>query len=280
VITLFVIIGAMMAAMSMFYFQAVPFKMLPYDNKSELQVVIDMPEGTDPDGDGQPRAPHRRRTAEVPEVMAFQTYVGTASPFNFNGLVRHYFMRMRRGRATSPSSCRTRSCARGRATKSPPTFATYSPRSRIPWARADGCRSAAGSAGPAPVVVELYGPNAEVRRKVASDMMGIFYKTPHIADVNTYMEAPHDEIVFEVDRLRASMFGLNVEDINREVMMAMGGFEVGPVKLVHELEQTIIVLQVPLAMRANLGNLLVLPIRLPNNATVPLGELGASSSAR
>jgi hypothetical protein len=70
------------------------------------------------------------------------------------------------------------------------------------------------------------------------------------------------------------MFGFSVEDINREVMMAMGGFEVGPVKLEHELEQTIIVLQVPLAMRANLGNLLVLPVRLSNGALVPLGELG------
>ena len=275
VITLFVIIGAMMAAMSMFYFQAVPFKMLPYDNKSELQVVIDMPEGTDLMVTANLAHRIGEELQKVPEVMAFQTYVGTASPFNFNGLVRHYFMRMRPWQGDIAIQLQDKKLRK----RSSHEIATDVREVLTPIAHSMGARLTVAEAPPgppvlAPVVVELYGPNAEVRRKVASDMMGIFYKTPHIADVNTYMEAPHDEIVFEVDRLRASMFGLNVEDINREVMMAMGGFEVGPVKLVHELEQTIIVLQVPLAMRANLGNLLVLPIRLPNNATVPLGELG------
>ena len=281
VLTLLAIIGAMMAAMSMFYFQAVPFKMLPYDNKSELQVVIDMPEGTDLIVTANLAQRLGEELKKVPEVMAFQTYVGTASPFNFNGLVRHYFMRVRPWQGDIAIQLADKKLRK----RSSHDIATDVREILTPIAHSVGARLTVAEAPPgppviAPVVVELYGPNAEVRRKVASDMMGIFYKTPNIADVNTMMEAPHDEIVFEVDRLRASMFGLNVEDINREVMMAMGGFEVGPVKLVHELEQTIIVLQVPLAMRANLGNLLVLPIRLPNNALVPLGELGVSSSAR
>jgi multidrug efflux pump subunit AcrB len=88
------------------------------------------------------------------------------------------------------------------------------------------------------------------------------------------MEAPHDRIEFEVDRLRASMFGLSVEDINREIKMATGGFEVGPLQSPRNLEQTVIVLQVPLSTRVNLGNLLVLPVRAQNGVLVPLGELG------
>jgi multidrug efflux pump subunit AcrB len=274
-ITLMVIIGAMLAAMSMFYFKAVPFKMLPYDNKSELQVVIDMPEGTDLFVTTNLAQRLGQELQSIPEVTAFQTYVGTASPFNFNGLVRHYFMRMRPWQSDLSVQLLDKKLRK----RSSHDIATEVRERLTPIAYSMGARLTIAETPPgppvlAPVVVELYGPTAEIRRKVASDVMAILYKTPNIADINTMMEVPHDEIVFEVDRLRASMFGLSVEEINREVMMAMGGFEVGPVKLVHELEQTIIVLQVPLAMRANLGNLLVLPIRLQNGASVPLGELG------
>jgi multidrug efflux pump subunit AcrB len=265
----------MLAAVSMFYFQAVPFKMLPYDNKSELQVVIDMPEGTDSIVTANLAYRLGDQLKRVPEVEAFQTYVGTASPFNFNGLVRHYFMRQ------SPwqGDIAVQLLDKKQRKRSSHEIATEVREALTPIAYAMGARLTVAEAPPgppvlAPVVVELYGPTAEIRRKVASDLMGMFYRTPNMADVNTFMETPHDEVVFEVDRLRASMFGLSVEDINREVTMSMGGFEVGPVKLVHELEQTVIILQVPLQMRANLGNLLVLPVRLANGATVPLGELG------
>ncbi|MGB0127251.1 MAG: efflux RND transporter permease subunit, partial [Rhodocyclaceae bacterium] len=274
-LTLLSIFGAMLAAVSMFYFQAVPFKMLPYDNKSELQVVIDMPEGTDSIVTANLAYRLGDQLKRVPEVEAFQTYVGTASPFNFNGLVRHYFMRQ------SPwhGDIAVQLLDKKQRKRSSHEIASEVREALTPIAYAMGARLTVAEAPPgppvlAPVVVELYGPTAEIRRKVASDLMGIFYRTPNMADVNTFMETPHDEVVFEVDRLRASMFGLSVEDINREVTMSMGGFEVGPVKLVHELEQTVIILQVPMQMRANLGNLLVLPVRLANGATVPLGELG------
>lgn len=274
-LTLIAIIGAMLAAMSMFYFQAVPFKMLPYDNKSELQVVIDMVEGTDLMVTANLAHRLGDELKKIPEVEAFQTYVGTGSPFNFNGLVRHYFMRM----FPWQGDMALQLLDKEKRKRSSHEIATEVREVLTPIAHAVGARLTIAEAPPgppvlAPVVAELYGPTAEIRRKVASDLMGIFYKTPNMADVNTFMEAPHDEVVFDVDRLRAAMFGLSVEDINREVMMAMGGFEVGPVKLVHELEQTVIVLQVPLEMRANLGNLLVLPVRLGNGAVVPLGELG------
>ena len=246
-LTLIAIIGAMLAAMSMFYFQAVPFKMLPYDNKSELQVVIDMVEGTDLMVTANLAHRLGDELKKIPEVEAFQTYVGTGSPFNFNGLVRHYFLRM----FPWQGDMALQLLDKEKRKRSSHEIATEVREVLTPIAHAAGARLTIAEAPPgppvlAPVVAELYGPTAEIRRKVAADLMGIFYKTPNMADVNTFMEAPHDEVVFDVDRLRAAMFGLSVEDINREVMMAMGGFEVGPVKLVHELEQTVIVLQVPL----------------------------------
>ena len=104
--------------------------------------------------------------------------------------------------------------------------------------------------------------------------------TPDVADVNTYMERPYDQIEFNVDRLKAKMFGVSVEDVNRERMMATGGFQVGALQSAHNLDQAVIVLQVPLATRVNLGNLLVLPVRTQTGATVPLSELGQFAPQR
>ncbi|MDK9697552.1 MAG: efflux RND transporter permease subunit, partial [Siculibacillus sp.] len=274
-ITLLAIIFSMMAAMAMFMVKMVPFKMLPYDNKSEMQVVIDMPEGTDLFVTAN--LAHRLGTElqAIPEVSAFQTYVGTSSPFNFNGLVRHYFLRSQPWQ----SDIAVQLLDKKHRKRASHDIATEVREILTPIAAAAGARLTIAEAPPgppvlAPVVVELYGPTKEIRRKVAADIMEILKKTPDVADVNTFIEAPHPDVQFEVDRLRAGMFGVSVEDINRELKMATGGFEVGPLAGGTNLEQTVIVLQVPLATRVNLGNLLVLPIRSQMGQTVPLGELG------
>jgi hypothetical protein len=124
------------------------------------------------------------------------------------------------------------------------------------------------------MVAEVYGPTAASRRQAASDLMGIMEKTPDVKDVNTFMVHPHQETAFEIDRQHAAMLGVSVEDINREVSMAMGGYQVGSIKLVHELEQTLIVMQLPLALRANPGSLLSMPVHTATGGTVALGELG------
>jgi multidrug efflux pump subunit AcrB len=274
-LTLFGIIFAMLASVSMFYFKAVPFKMLPFDNKSELDIVIDMPQGTDlfVTANLASRLAHELNT--FPEVSAYQTYVGTSSPFNFNGLVRHYFMRSEPWQGDIavqllPKDDRKRSCHE----------IAMAVREQIePLARAAGARLTVAEAPPGPpvlasMVAEVYGPSAETRRRVASDLIPMLAATPDIADINTFMERPHQEAVFEIDQQRASMYGISVEDINREVAMGMGGFSAGSVKLVHELEQTSIVMQLPLEMRSNPGTLLTLPVRNAEGTTIPLGELG------
>lgn len=269
------IIFAMLAAVSLFYFKLVAFKMLPMDNKSELNIVIDMPEGTDLFVTSNLAQRLAGSLNTVPEITAYQTYVGTASPFNFNGLVRHYFLRSQPWQADIavqllPKHDRKRSSHE---------VAMQVRDMLTPIARASGARLTIAEAPPGPpvlasMVAEVYGPTPELRRKFAGDLLQIMHETPDLADINTFMIRPHTEIAFEVDRLHAAMHGISVEDINREVTMAMGGFEVGPVKLVHELEQTTIILQLPLAVRAHPGNLLALPVRTAAGVTIPLGELG------
>ncbi|MCB9993168.1 MAG: efflux RND transporter permease subunit [Hyphomicrobiaceae bacterium] len=273
--TLAVIIVALIASMAMFFVKAVPFKMLPFDNKSELQVVIDMPEGTDLFVTENLARKLGAQLQSIEEVTAFQSYVGTASPFNFNGLVRHYFLRS----FPWQGDIAVQLLDKSERARSSHDIAVEVRSLLTPIAEAEGARLTIAEAPPGPpvlasMVVELYGPTADVRREVATKIMGILEKTPDVADVNTYMEAPHDELQFEIDQQRASMFGVSVGDINREIAMATGGYEVGALKSDHNLEQTTIVLQAPLATRVNLGNLLVLPIRSASGTMVPLGELG------
>ena len=274
-LTLFAIIACMLGAVALFPLKLVAFKMLPFDNNAELQVVIDMPEGTDLFVTENLAKSIGTRLQQIPEITAFQSYVGTASPFNFNGLVRHYFLR---GQPWQGDIAVQLTDKKERA-RSSHQIATEIRAALDPMAAEVGARLTIAEAPPgppvlAPVVVELYGPTAEIRRAVAGKIEGILKATPDVADVNTFMEAPHDRLEFNVDRLRAAMAGVSVQDINREIMMAAGGFEVGPLQNTYNLEQAVIVLQTPLSSRVNLGNLLVLPIPTSSGGTVPLGELG------
>ncbi|MCC0030439.1 MAG: efflux RND transporter permease subunit, partial [Brucellaceae bacterium] len=274
-LTLFAIIAMMMAAMALFPLKQVAFKMLPFDNKSELQVVIDMPEGTDLFVTANLAHRIGAQLERIPEVIAYQTYVGTASPFNFNGLVRHYFLRQ----YSWQGDIAVQLLDKAERHRSSHDVATQIRETLQSIGRQAGARLTIAEAPPgppvlAPVVAEIYGPTAEVRREVATKLVDIFHKTPDMADVNSYMEGDHDRIEFEVDRQRAAMFGVSVEAINREIMMAAGGFEVGALQSTHNLEQAVIVLQSPLATRVNLGNLLLLPVPTQTGTSVPLGELG------
>ncbi|NOT18463.1 MAG: AcrB/AcrD/AcrF family protein [Sulfuriferula sp.] len=274
-ITLWIIIGALLASVSMFYFKVVAFKMLPFDNKSELNIVIDMPEGTDLFMTANLAQRLTQAMGVVPEVSAYQTYIGTSSPFNFNGLVRHYFLRAEPWQADVAVQLLPVN-ERKRASHD---VAMQIRELLTPIAHAAGARLTIAEAPPGPpvlasMVAEVYGPDADTRRKVATDLMHVMQTTPDVMDVNTFMIRPYQEIAFEIDRQHAAMLGVSVEEINHEVAMAMGGYEVGSIKLVHELEQTLIVMQLPLAMRANPGSILALPVRTANGSSVPLGELG------
>ncbi|MEZ5713852.1 MAG: efflux RND transporter permease subunit [Paracoccaceae bacterium] len=274
-LTLFGIVFAMMAAVALLPLGKVAFKMLPYDNKSELQVVIDMPEGSDLFLTANLATRIGAELQKIHEVTAYQTYVGTSSPFNFNGLVRHYFMRNRPWQG----DLAVQLLPKHERERSSHVVAEEIRATLTPIAEAVGARLTIAEAPPgppvlAPLVAEIYGPTPEIRREVASHIMEIMHKVPDIEDVNSFLEAPHNRLEFQVDRQRAAMFGVSVETINRELMMVAGGFEAGALQSKHNLEQAVIVLQAPLAVRVNLGNLSVLPIPSDNGQMVPLGELG------
>jgi multidrug efflux pump subunit AcrB len=269
------IVTAFLLACSMFYTKAVVVKMLPFDNKPEFNVLINMPEGTPlaVTANVAHRLTESLRT--VPEVTAMQSYVGTVSPYNFNGMVRHYYLRNNPWEADiqvmlldkherERSSHEIASAARGKLS---------------PIAEALGARIAVVEMPPGPpvlqtMVAEVYGPDAETRRTVAADLTALFEQVPNIVDVDNYVAEPHYLWRFAVDTQKATRRGISVENINRNIAMAMGNYELGDVHYGRGLEPTYIVIQLPLRVRAVVKKIWDLPIKAPDGQVVPLGELG------
>jgi multidrug efflux pump subunit AcrB len=272
---LILILIAFFGACTLFYTQAVAVKMLPFDNKPEFNVVVNLPEGT-----ALPRTANvvNRLIGELrgmPEVTALQAYVGTVSPFNFNGMVRHYYLRTHPWEADIQVMLQDK----GDRKRSSHELAERARALLTPIARDLGARIAVVEMPPGPpvlqtLVAEVYGPDGETRRQVARELMGIFETAPGVVDVDSYMIDPHLRWHFAVDTEKASRRGVAVETINRNLAMAMGGYEIGDVKRGTVLEPTRLAIQLPLTARAELARLTDLPIPSGSGGSVPLSELG------
>ena len=259
----------------LFYTTHVAVKMLPFDNKPEFNVVVNMPEGTALADTANVTQQLTDELLKIDEVTAIQTYSGTASPFNFNGLVRHYYLRQRSWEA----DIQVQLLDKGDRDRSSHEIAAAARDVLTPIAKRLGARIAVIEMPPGPpvlqtLVAEVYGPTDEIRTKVAQDLTKIFEAAPSVVDVDNYIAAPHQRWVFEINRQKALREGVTIKDINRQLGMALGGFKLGDAKLGHELEPRFIVLQAPLEVRSQIASLGELPIRTQSNAFVPLSELG------
>jgi multidrug efflux pump subunit AcrB len=259
----------------LFYTQTVPVKMLPFDNKPEFSVVVNMPEGTALPETANALRVLAQKVKEMPEVIAVQTYAGTAQPFNFNGMVRHYYMRNRPWEGDLLVMLKDK----GERELGSHALAVQARQMLKPVAAALGAKIAVVEMPPGPpvlqtVVAEVYGPSDAVRRQVAADMTTRFDEAEGVVDVDSYMAEPYDYWRFEVDTEKAVRRGISVDSVNQNLAMAMGGFKVGDVKRGALQEPTWIVIQVPLAYRAQLDALGSLPVLSPGGEVVPLFELG------
>ncbi|MCW9014940.1 MAG: efflux RND transporter permease subunit [Gammaproteobacteria bacterium] len=272
---LFSLIGATFLACSMFYTKAVTVKMLPFDNKSEFNVVINMPEGTALPVTANMTTQAAAILREMPEVIAIQTYVGTASPFNFNGMVRHYYMRQKPWQA----DIQIMLLDKDKRERESHEIAVDARALLQELAEEFSARIQVVEMPPGPpvlqtVVTEIYGPDAETRRQVALDMTSIFEEADGIVDVDNYMAEPYEYWRFEVDTKKAARRGISVDSINKSLAMVMGGYKLGDVKKGRVLEPTYIVIQAPMGARSQINRLGNMPIIGVNNEHIPLAELG------
>jgi multidrug efflux pump subunit AcrB len=276
IIFLISIILTTAAVCSLFYFKVVAVKMLPFDNKPEFNVVVNMPEGTALPVTAnvvQQLAETIRR--EIPEVTALQTYVGTASPFNFNGLVRHYYLRQE----PWMGDIQVMLLDKNDRERSSHELSVVARELLTPLAQQLGARIQVVEMPPGPpvlqtVTAEIYGPDEQTLRQTARDMLGMFEEVGDLVDVDTYMAEPYTYWHFEIDREKAIRKGVSVETINRNLTMAMGGHKLGDVKRAAPLEPTYIVVQAPLSVRSQVSRLSNLPIPTSTGGTISLAELG------
>ncbi len=263
------------ASMYMFYNKSVTVKMLPFDNKPTLSVVIDLPDGTALPETANLTRKLARQLQSVPEVLSLQSYIGNAQPFDFNGLVRHYYMR------TMPwqADIAIQLLDKRERKRSSHEIASAIRTQLTPLVRAHNATLTVVEMPPGPpvlqtLVAEIHGPDAETRRKVASDMTRLFRESELVTDVDNFMRSEDYYWNFKVDVQKAARQGVSVATINQHLAMAMGQFKVVDLKQPGVQEPTWITLFVPLQKRAQLPNLNNMPISTMDGRTIALSELG------
>lgn len=256
----------------------VKVKMLPFDNKSEFQIILNMPEGSALERTAQAAREIAAAVRTEPEVTDYQIYAGVASPFNFNGLVRHYFMR--RGANVADIQVNLVSKSERKA-QSHDIARRVRPRVAA-IAEKFGARVAVAEVPPGPpvlqtLVAEVYGPDQVSRLALAKKVIEIFKSTPGVVDTDWYIEADQPKTEFVIDKEKAALHGISAETISETLRMAVGGESVDLLHVPREKEDVNIVFQLPLASRTSPEELLALRVRSGDANALP--EPGSPDSS-
>jgi multidrug efflux pump subunit AcrB len=265
----------LMGSLSMVYFKFVIVKMLPFDNKSEFQIIVDMPEGTSLEKTAAATRALAVQLDKIPEITDYETYVGTASPFNFNGLVRHYYMR----RGDNVADIQVNLTPKGDRSDQSHAIARRVRTLLQPAADRYGIRMKVAEVPPGPpvlqtMVAEIYGPDYDQQIELARQIRDMLEKTPGVVDVDWYVEDPQPEMLFHFDRLKASLTGVSIAEAQQAVALAVNGSEAGLLHLYREAEDVPLQLRLPLSDRSSIEALSELRVASASGKLVPLGELG------
>jgi multidrug efflux pump subunit AcrB len=267
------VVVLLLLSCSLVLFKAVTVKMLPFDNKNELQVIIDAPDGTPLEQTARISREMGDALRGVPEVTDFQLYIGTSAPFNFNGLVRHYYLRKGSNLADIQVNLLPKD---QRKDQSHAIAKRIRP---LVKAIADkyGARVKVAEIPPGPpvlatLVAEIYGPDDAGRAGIAAKVRDILVKTPGVVDVDMYREDDQRKVTFAVDSEKAALSGIAVEDVARTLAIALGGQNSGMLHLPREKEPVYINLRLPAGERSSVADLSA--IYVPGQkGSVPLSQL-------
>ena len=264
----------LVAALSLFALKAVRVKMLPFDNKSELQIIVDMPEGTTLERTAAVAREIGGAVSGVPEVANWQMYAGTASPYNFNGLVRHYFLR----RGSNVADLQINLLPKDERSAQSHDIAKRIRTRVLPIAKSNGARVKIAEVPPGPpvlqtLVAEIYGPDYARQMAIAKDVQAIFDRTAGVVDTDTYVEDDQVEYRFAIDRDKAALSGISQGEIDSALRIALSGMNAGLLHDDREAEDVVIRVEVPRALRSSVEALRGLHLAGAAGALVPLGTL-------
>ncbi|UFS69986.1 efflux RND transporter permease subunit [Geomonas sp. RF6] len=267
------VVVLLLLSCSLIYFKAVTVKMLPFDNKSELQLVVDTPEGTTLEGTARLVSEMGEYLRTVPEVTDFQSYVGTSSPFNFNGLVRHYYLR----KGPSVAEVQVNLVSKNERSDQSHDIAKRLRPHLKEIADRYGARLKVAEIPPGPpvlstLVAEVYGPDQGSRLQIARKIKEIFRSTAGVVDADWYQEDDQPNVHFEVDREKAALSAISASDVVQTLQMALGGSNTGLLHTPREKEPIFLNVRFPEAARSDVSALS--SIYLPGaRGNVPLSQL-------
>jgi multidrug efflux pump subunit AcrB len=268
------VVGLLILSCAMVALGLVRVKMLPFDNKSEFQVILDMPESATLEQTAAAATEMGDYVKTVNEVTDYQLYVGTAGPFNFNGLVRHYYLR----RGSNVADIQVNLAGKGsRKQQSHAIAKRVRPGLKV-IADRYGARVKIAEVPPGPpvlstLVAEIYGPDYNRQRDLARRVMEIFEQTPGVVDVDWYMEEEQPRYNIEIDQEKAALHGISVEQITRTLKTVLSGTQAGLLHQPREKEDVPILLQPSLASRGGLHRLEAIKVSTPDGRMIALSNL-------
>jgi multidrug efflux pump subunit AcrB len=267
-------VGAVLLAALLAVVQLVVLKMLPFDNKSEFQVVVDLPEGAPLERTNALLVELAQALVEVPEVMHVQGYAGTAAPVNFNGLVRQYYLR---GGANVGDLQVNLVDKHERSRKSHDIARAVRPAlAEIGKKYGASIKVTEVPPGPpvmAPLVAEVYGPDAQRAREIARALQAKFAATAGIVDIDTSMEGNASREVVIVDRERAARLGITQAQIADALALAVSGSDATYLRDGASKYPVPIRLRLPAGEQASTAQLLAIRVRANDGRLVPLSEM-------
>lgn len=278
---LLLVLVAFVASALLAVYRIVPLKLLPYDNKNELQLVIDLPRGTTLENTDAVARELGDYLARINEVTDFETYVGDNSPMDFNGMVRHYYQRQ----APHQADIRLNLLPKERREHQSHEIALRIRPDIERIARAHGANVKIVESPPGPPVLstfvaEVYGPLdadntalAKVTEQVRAEVTGI----RGVVDVDDYVDEPQTVVHFRLDRQQAALHGVTVAEVTRTLRTALAGESAGIVHATGERQPLDIHIRLPREQRSSLADLETLRVRGGDGSLIPLGEIGTAT---
>jgi len=275
------VLGAIAFAMLLVVVELVVMKMLPFDNKSEFQVIVNLPEGSTAETTARVLDEVTREVRALPEVSDYQAYAGTAAPINFNGLVRQYYLR----ESPELGDLQVNLVDKHERSRHSHDIAL----AVQPALAAIGARFGASiqvvevPPGPpvlAPLVAEVYGPGYAEQLRVAAEVRKVFDATPDIVGVDDSIETASRRLIIEVDRQKAAQLGVPQQRVVEALATAIDGSDTTYVHTGRERYPIPVRTGLSMADKADLGAALALEVRAADGTAVPLSELVRVNEAR
>ncbi len=264
----------LLAACGLVAVGVVKVKMLPFDNKSEFQIILDMPESATLEDTAAAALDMGDALRTMNEVVDYQAYIGTSGPFNFNGLVRHYYLR----RGPHLADIQVKLAPKNRRREQSHDIAKRVRPELQAIAARYGARIQVAEVPPGPpvlatLVAEVYGPDTARRREIARQIRDIMERTDGVVDVDWYVEEDQTRYQITVDREKAALHGISTAHVAETLALAVGGRTSGLLHLPQEKEDVLIRLRPALEQRAGLERLQAIRLSGAGGRMVALADL-------